>query len=1010
MILPETPGGPARASGAPGLRAALLALWAALTLLIAPLPARAANDPDLEWWTYETEHFRVHHHRDLAPVAERVALLSETIYGRIGDALGYSPPGRTEVVLIDQTDDANGFARAVPYNQITLFVTAPDDLSTLGDYDDWHLGLQTHEFTHIAHIDNISGIPAILNAILGKTFSPNQIQPRWIIEGLAVVHESRHTSGGRMRGTLFDMYLRADVLEDRIAGLDQVSNVPFRWPQGNLWYLYGSRFLGWISDVYGPDTMRAVSADYGAALIPWGINRAIRRATGKTYVELYDGWKDHLRHLYAEQMAEVRRRGLREGKRLTHHGLQVSYPRFVPAAARAGRGDEILYFRADGDKRSGLYRFPLADPSREELVARTNGMSSGAFTPAGDLVFSSTIPWKNFYSRNDLLLLPRGERAPTGLESKRRRLTEGLRAMYPDVSPDGRQIAFVVNSRGTRYLEIADVGPTGDITDRRTLVPSARFDQAYTPTFSPDGRLLAYSVWTGGGYRDIRIVEVATGELRQITHDRALDMTPVWAPDGRTLYFVSDRTGIANVHAYDLAAGTLRQVTNVRIGAYQPAVSPDGETLVYVGYTSEGFDLHAMPLDPARFLPALPPPDDRPDPQPEPGSVPMVLRRYNPLTTLAPRAFTLNTQPGKYGSTALLIGAFGSDAIGLHAIDAQILTEPAAPAPDFSLSYTYGRLPADLGVRLFQVVAPRADYRISDRAVLYDERTTGVSATVGLPIRGEFIGQGMAATFSTAVFGRELPVGDKLDPYATTTIVPDRGRINALRLAYTFSSAEGSYRAAGPTRGISFGASVDYAGPVIANPFENYALSTSLTGYLSMPWPGHHTLAIRVGAGAAGGNGPRETTYVVGGYQLDQASIDTLLTGLFNTTFTLRGYQPSAFFGSAYFTQTLEYRAPIFQPDAGPSTLPLYLRRLDAALFVDYGGAWDRFAFDDVRFFQRGSLIYAPQLNTSVGGELWMNLVLGYVISSQFRLGYAYGFSEGAIPGGQLYFVSTNTF
>lgn len=1010
MSLAATPGGPARASGAPGLRAALLALAAALALLFAPLPARAANDPDLDWWTYETAHFRVHHHRDLAPVAERVATLSEAIYGRVGHALGHAPSGHTEMVLIDQTDDANGYARAVPYNQITLYVTAPDDLSTLGDYDDWYLGLQTHEFTHIAHIDNISGIPAILNAILGKTLSPNQIQPRWIIEGLATVHESRHTGGGRMRGTLFDMYLRADVLEDRIAGIDQLSNIPFRWPQGNIWYLYGSRFLGWISEIYGPGTMRAVSADYGASLIPWGINRAIRRATGKTYVELYEGWKDHLRLLYAEQMAEVKRRGLREGKRLTHHGLQISYPRFVPAAARAGRGDELVYFRADGDTRSGLYRLSLADPKREELVARTSGMSSGAFTPAGDLVFSSTIPWKNFYARNDLLLLPRGERAPTGLESKRQRLTEGLRAMYPDVSPDGRQISFVVNSRGTRYLEIADLGPTGEISGRRTLVPSARFDQAYTPTFSPDGRLLAYSAWSAGGYRDIRVVEVKTGKFRQLTRDRALDMTPVWSPDGGTLYFVSDRTGISNVYAYDLAAGTLRQVTNVRTGAFQPAVSPDGRTLVYVGYTSEGFDLYALPIEPARFLPALPPPEDRPDPPPEPGPVPMVRKRYNPFHTLAPRAFSLNLQPGKYGSNALLISAIGYDAVGQHTIAAEVLAEPAAPAPDFSLSYTYGRLPADLSLRLFQVVSPRADYRINDSAILYDERATGVSTTVGLPIPGEFIGQGLAATFSTAVFDSDLPVGDTLDPYATTTLTPDRSRINALRLQYTFSSTEGSYRAAGPTRGISIGASVDYAGPILANPYENYSLSTAFTGYLTMPWPGHHTLAIRVGAGVSGGDGSREATYVVGGYQLDQVTIDTLLTGLFNTTFTLRGYEPAAFYGRTYYSQTLEYRAPIFQPDVGLSTLPLYMRRLDASLFLDYGGAWNRFNFDDVRFFQRGSLIYAPDLHTSVGGELWLSLALGYVISSQFRLGYAYGFSEGAVPGGQLYFISTNSF
>jgi len=986
----------------------------ALIALVAPRAA-LAGDPDLEWWTYETEHFRVHYPRDLEPIAARVAALAEGIYPRVGESLGYAPRGRTELVISDDTDDANGFASSVPYNQIHLFVTAPDDLSALGDYDDWYLDLVTHEFTHIAHIDNTSGIPAILNAILGKTFSPNQVQPRWIIEGLAVVHESRHSSAGRMRSSMFDMYLRADVLEDNIAGLDEMSSIPHRWPGGNLWYLYGSRFLGWISEIYGPNTMQAVSADYGASLVPWGINRAIRRATGKTYVELYDGWKAHLRSLYGEQMAEVERRGLREGTRLTRHGRNVQSPRFVPAAARSGPGDEILYYRADGDTREGLYRIPLAAPPgggerSEQLVARTSGSSSAAFTPAGDLIFSSVLPWNNLYYRNDLLMLPRGASAPGGWEPERRQLTRGLRAAQPDVSPDGRLLAYSTNSRGTRYLEIARLDPGGAVLDRRTLVPSARFEQVFSPVFSPDSKLLAYSVWTAGGYRDIRLVDVATGKFRYVTHDRALDTGPAWSPDGRTLYFASDRTGISNVYAYDLQAGALRQVTNVRTGAFQPTISPDGKTLVYVGYTSKGHDLFSLRLDPARFLPAQPPPADRPDPPPKPGPARMIRRRYSPLTTVAPRAFELDYQPGKYGPNALIIAAYGSDVVGHHAVAGRIIVDPAAPSPEFALDYSYTRLPVNFGLRFFQAVSPRANYRLNGQSVSYDERTVGLRSGVTYPIRGEFTSQSLGLSLSTAVSKADLPVGDELDPYATTTILPIKGLLSVLHLGYSFSNAEPSYSGAGPSRGLSFGAGLDYAGPALGSSYTSYAFSTELTGYVPMPWPGDHTLALRTGGAISGGTYPRGATYAVGGYQLDEVGIDTLLAGIFSSTFTLRGYEPNAFAGKAYFTQTAEYRLPILKPDVGLSTLPLYLRRIDGALFVDYGGAFNHFLFDELRLFKDGALLDSPQLHTSVGGELWLNLALGYVISSQFRLGYAYGFSEGAIPGGQLYFVSTNTF
>lgn len=1002
----------------PGSSLSRVASAFALTvaLLLVPGAAGATGDPELDWWTVETEHFRVHYSRPLEPIAERIATLAETLYGRVDDALGYAPRTRTEMVITDDAETANGSASALPYNAIRLLVSAPEDTSTLGDYDDWYLDLVTHEFTHIAHIDNVSGIPALVNAIIGKSFSPNQVQPRWIIEGLAVVSESRHTSGGRMRSSVFDMYLRADVLADNIAGLDQISSTPTRWPQGNLWYLYGSRFLGWITDVYGANTMRAVSADYGASLIPWGINRAMRRATGKTYVELYEGWKDHIRRLYGEQIAEVERRGLREGTRITRHGRQVAYPRFVPRAARRGAADEIVYLRQDGNQRGGVYRIPLVAPAGggarpEELVARASSISRPAFTPTGDLVFTATMPWRNLYFRDDLVFLPRGEVAPDGDEPTRRRLTTGLRASAPDVSPDGRSIAFSVNSKGTRYLEIARLSPQGDVSEIRDLVPSGRFEQAYSPSFSPDGKLLAYSVWAAGGYRDIRVVDVATGSFRRLTRDRAIDANPVWSPDGKTLYFCSDRTGINNVYAYDFADGTLQQVTNVRLGAFQPAISPDGRTLAYVGYTSAGNDLFTMPLDRARFLPALPPPEDRPDPPAELSGVRFQRYRYSPLPTLAPRTFTLDYGPGKYGPNALTITAVGADIVGHHSVYGVLTADPDATGPDVVLGYNYGRLPFDMGLRGYYVSTPRRGYRINDQYVTYDERSIGVVSGISYPIRGEFSQQNLGVSFSSVAFKGDLPVGDKLDPYATRTLLPAQGTVNVAHLGYQFWNVEGSYDAAGSPRGIFVQAGLDYAGQATGSSYTTYAFSTALTGYLELPWPGDHTLALRVAGAVSGGDYPRGATYSVGGYNLDGLTlVDTLITGVANSSFTIRGYAPGASWGRSYFSQTLEYRVPVVQPDLGVSTLPLYLRRIDASLFLDYGGAFDRFDMHQLALFKESSLLYSPQLNTSIGGELWLSLNLGYILSSQLRFGYAYGFSQLAIPGGQFYFIATNSF
>jgi len=580
------------AHGCPGPRSLVLGA-ALIAVTLGARLARAAGDPNLEWWTVETPHFRIHYYRGLEPIADRVATIAEGVNARLEDALGWKSAEVTEVVLSDGTDGANGSASALPYNTIQLFVTAPDDLSTLGDYDDWYLELITHEHTHILHTDNITGIPALVNKVMGKYWAPNNAQPRWILEGLAVLEESKQTGGGRNRSAIFDMFLRADTLEHRLVPLDQMSHFVRRWPQGNIVYLYGSRFLTWITDVYGDDTIRMVAHDYGQQVIPWAINRSMRRATGKTYEELYEGWRAYLEAHYAEQMKKAAALGFREGTRITEHGQTVASPRFLPdSAKRTDSGYEVLYFRDDGHSRSGLYRLALDEnmmPRQdEELAIRTLGQGSAAAAEDGRIIFNSTAYFRKFYAFDDLFLLPSGVDSPTGYEPERQRLSEGERATSPDLGPEGR-LVFTENHRGTTTLVAARLTEQDEIVERHALVPSARFEQAYTPRFSPDGKWVAYSAWTAGGYRDIRLVDAQDGRFYEVTHDRALDWDPSFSPDGRFVFFASDRTlGIPNIFAFDRQDRTLWQVTNVHTGALYPEVSPDGKWLLYVGYTSYG--------------------------------------------------------------------------------------------------------------------------------------------------------------------------------------------------------------------------------------------------------------------------------------------------------------------------------------------------------------------------------------------------------------------------------------
>ncbi|HEX8791314.1 MAG TPA: hypothetical protein VF765_10230 [Polyangiaceae bacterium] len=996
-------------------RFGLLFAIALLAVLAIGGHAHAAQDPKLLWKTLTSKHFRITYYSTEDDVAHHVSDLCEDVYQRLIPAVGWAPDELTEIILTDDTDSANGSASALPFNAISLYVTAPDDMSPLGDVDDWYLELVTHEYTHILHTDHIRGIPRLINKILGKTIAPNQVQPHWILEGLAVFEESERTSGGRLRSSMWNMWMRADVLEGNVATLDQFSNVPRRWPQGNIWYLYGSFFLKWIADTFGEQAIRAMIDDYAYQVVPYAINRSIRRATGRTYEELYTSWVDSMRRSYGAEADAIRARGVREGVRLTHTGNTYEHPRWIPANSWPDHANDLLFFADDGHSAAGLYAMPLVRDEhgrvlggredRREMMIRTDGSTGASFFPDGGVAFSSGEIHNNLYFFDDLFEMPPHEKSPGGLEGQRVRWSDGWRALDPSLSPDGRHVVFTVNHRGTTTLMIADVVPSSELPGRhelanvRTLVQSVRFDQAYTPRWAPDGRHVAYSSWQHGGFRDIRIVDVTDGSFVYVTRDRAIDGDPVYSADGRWLYFHSDRTGVMNVYAWEVATGRLRQVTNAVNGAYQPEPSPDGRSLAYVGYTHEGYDVFVMPLDETQWLEPLPYVETRPAPPREPPPSGAVEARYDPLKTLVPRAYKFGgtaplfvTQPGNFGQ-ATTISVSGSDIAGWHSIGLTQTIEWEHPELEGAISYGYGRLPFDVGLSAYRSITPATNYSIGGNTQEWIQQSEGISTSIGYARPRAFESQSFSLAYSLASVSGELPYPvSALNPYAIPSI-PNRGMLGSMHFGWGYSNAQSYLWSVGAERGFSVSSSFDVADPMLASDFRGYAMSVNLQNYWPMPWAKHHTLALHAGVGMGGGDRGGKGPYYVGGF-LDLPLANVIQNQLIQGGIQLRGYPPVVEAGNYIGIFNAEYRFPIVNVDRGLSTLPVFLNRINGNVFIDEGSA-----FSDP---------HKAMFLTGVGGELWFDFMLGYVLSFEFRLGYAKGLSTDGID--KVYFVAAVPF
>jgi TolB protein len=99
------------------------------------------------------------------------------------------------------------------------------------------------------------------------------------------------------------------------------------------------------------------------------------------------------------------------------------------------------------------------------------------------------------------------------------------------------------------------------------------------------------------GNVDVYLLTLATQQLRRLTDDAAIDTEPVWAPDGRSVYFTSDRAGAPQVYRQGIAAGERAQRITFD-GNYnaRPRVSPDGRELALVTIDRGAYRIAAVDI------------------------------------------------------------------------------------------------------------------------------------------------------------------------------------------------------------------------------------------------------------------------------------------------------------------------------------------------------------------------------------------------------------------------------
>ncbi len=145
-------------------------------------------------------------------------------------------------------------------------------------------------------------------------------------------------------------------------------------------------------------------------------------------------------------------------------------------------------------------------------------------------------------------------------------------ARTPDISPDGKQIAFT-------YLgDIWTVDSSGGLA--RPLTQHLAHD--YYPRFSPDGKWVAFGSNRHGSY-DVFVVPTRGGKPRRLTFDSASDVPAGWTPDSKQILFVSNRStdypGHFDLYSVPVEGGRVQRLTSTE--AREGAYSPKGDQIAY---------------------------------------------------------------------------------------------------------------------------------------------------------------------------------------------------------------------------------------------------------------------------------------------------------------------------------------------------------------------------------------------------------------------------------------------
>lgn len=549
------------------------------------------NHPELEWKTFETEHFEVHYHQGAEWTAQRSAEIAESVYGPITSFYDYEPDEKTDLIIKDIGDISNGAAYYYD-NKIEIWAT-PLDYPLRGNHH-WLLDVISHEFSHIVSLaktmkftrsvpglyfqvldyedekrdDVIYGYPRVITSYP----IPGVVIPMWLAEGMA--QYMWPGTSNDFWDSHRDMLMRDRVLNGNVLSFAQMASFGKRGIGNESTYNQGYAFVRYLADRFGPQVISDLAAELSRP-VQYSIDKAMENVTGIRGKQLYTEWVHQLESQYHGLTETIRAHEVK-GEIIVGEATTQYYPEWS--------NDSLIYFLSnkghDYFMQTTLLQLNTATGKTKEIEPFV--LSRACVAPDGRHLFYSKAskPDKHGSVYYDIYRYD--------LKGKKEQpLTRFARAYNPAISPDGDMLAYVSGQDGTSnlYLQQASFGQpvVKKITDYNNG------EEIFTAHWSPDGEQLAFDFLTAHG-RDLAIYHLAEDRIEYLNTAAHDTRNPYYSPDGKWLYYASDQTGIFNIYRRSRATGETELITNVAGGAFMPTMNAGGE-LLYALFENSSFKI-----------------------------------------------------------------------------------------------------------------------------------------------------------------------------------------------------------------------------------------------------------------------------------------------------------------------------------------------------------------------------------------------------------------------------------